>query len=126
MDNYLRGLAKTLFELRHEAVTVPFRDCSNPNFQPVEQNCHDNVDHWCRLHPAQEPVRGWLVIEHPDRGYCRFVAHAVVRDPQDGLFDLTSGAAEHYPFLQHPHTGEEFVLLLSRSGLIHIDHRLRR
>ena len=67
------------------------------------------------------------MIEHLDRGYCRFVAHSVVRDPQGGLFDLTpSRAPVRYPFLMHPYTGEEFVLMLSRRGLIHIEHHVLR
>jgi len=70
MDDYLRDLAKTLYERRHEAVRVSFRDCSGPDFQPIEQDCHANVDRWGRVHPEQEPVRGWLVIERLDRGYC--------------------------------------------------------
>jgi hypothetical protein len=49
MDDHLLNLAKTLYEHRHDAVGVPFRDCSGPDFQPVEQDCHSNVDHWCRL-----------------------------------------------------------------------------
>jgi hypothetical protein len=65
------------------------------------------------------------VIEHLDRDYCRFVAHSVVRDEQGMLFDLTPpGLAGRHPFLQHPYTAEEFVLMLARRGLVHIDHHL--
>lgn len=124
--DFLAELAQQLYERRHRAVVVPFRDCSGLDFQPTEQDCHANVGHWCRIHPEQEPVRGWLVIEHLDRGYCRFVAHSVVGDQNGRLLDLTPpGVAQRYPFLPHPYTGEEFLLLLSRRCLIHIDHRFR-
>jgi hypothetical protein len=122
---YLQELARTLFERRHEAVRVPFRDCSGPDVQPVIQDCHRNVGVWCRARPQTRPVRGWLVLErYPCSDVCRFVAHSVV-DEHGVLFDATPlGAAKHYPFLRHPHTDEEFILMLSRRGLIYIDHRL--
>jgi hypothetical protein len=66
------------------------------------------------------------VIEHPERGYCRFVVHSVVRDEQGQLFDPTPpGTGEQYPFLPHPYTAEEFVLMLARRGPDHIDHYLQ-
>jgi hypothetical protein len=84
------------------------------------------VDRWVGLQPEHQPVRGWLVIEHFDQRYCRFVAHSVVRDEQGRLFDLTPpGIAQRYPFLQHPYIGEEFVLMLARHGMIYIDHHLK-
>src|SRR4051794_31432525 len=87
--DFLTELAQQLYERRHEALRVPFRDCCGPDFKPVKQDCHRNVDVWCRLHPEQQPVRGWLVIQRPDRGYCRFVAHSVIGDEEGRLFDLT-------------------------------------
>lgn len=123
--DFLRELARELFGRRHEAISVPFRDCTAADFEPTRQDCHGNVARWGRLHPDHQPMRGWLVIEHLDRGYCRFVAHSVVRDEQGRLFDLTPpGMAARYPFLQHPYTAEEFVLMLARSGLVHLDHHL--
>jgi hypothetical protein len=124
--DFLGDLARELFERRHDAAPVPFRDCSGPDFEPTRQDCHGNVDRWVRLNPDCQPIRGWLVIEHLDEGYCRFVAHSVVRDAVGRLFDLTPpGMAARYPFIQHPHTGEEFTLMLARRGLVHIDHHLR-
>lgn len=107
MDDYVQELTEALYEHRHDAIRVSFRDWSGPDFLPAEQDCPSNVDRWCRLHAEQEPVRGWLVNEYVDWGYCRFVAHSVVRGPQGGLFGLTPpGLALSYPFLLYSYTGE--------------------
>lgn len=124
--DFLTEVARQLYERRHQAVLVPFRDCAGPDFQPVEQACHSNVDEWCLSHPTHRPVRGWLVYESwLAQGFCRFAPHSVVLDQHGELFDLTpTRAVQKYPFLRDHLTDEEFVLMVSSRRLVHLDHRL--
>ena len=125
--DYLKELAQQLYERRHEALVVPLRDCSGPDFVPVEQACHANVDDWCLRHPTDRPVRGWLLHESwLSQGFCRFAAHSVVLDENGELFDPTpTRAARRYPFLRHHLTDEEFVLMVSARQLVHLDHHFK-
>jgi hypothetical protein len=124
--DFLAELAQQLHERRKEAVLVPFRDCSGPDFSPIEQACHSNVDKWCRSHQKHQAVRGWLVHESwLPQGFCRFAPHSVVLDERGELFDLTpTRATGRYPFLRHHLTDEEFLLMISARQLVHLDHRL--
>jgi hypothetical protein len=124
--DFLEELAKGLYQRRDQAVAVPFRDCSSTDFRPVMQDCHGNVDLWCRVRADHKPVRGWLMLEsYPRQGVCRFVAHSVVVDEQGRLFDLTpSSAARKCPFLKEKMSEEEYLLMLSVRRLVHVDHRL--
>jgi hypothetical protein len=126
MDDYLEGLAQYLYEHRKKAIVVPFRDCSSGAFQPVEQDCHRNVELWCRATPGHTIIRGWLVFEvFAPLGFCRFNPHSVVRDEQGELFDLTpTRASQRYPFLYNHLTDEEYVLLVSGRQLHFLDHKL--
>lgn len=123
--DFLAELARQLYERRQEAVLVPFRDCSGPDFSPVEQACHSNVGEWCKAHGEHRPVRGWLVYEAwLPQGFCRFAPHSVVLDERGELFDLTpTKASNRYPFLRNHLTEEEFVLVTSSRKLVHLDHR---
>lgn len=125
--DYLKELAQQLYERRHLAIPVPFRDCSGPDFAPVEQACHSNVDEWCLSHPTHRAVRGWLLHESwLPQGFCRFAAHSVVRDEQGLLFDLTpTRATRRYPFLPNHLSDEEFVLMVSARQLVHLDHHFK-
>lgn len=124
--DFLQELAQRLFERRHQAVLVPFRNCSSPGFRPEAQDCHGTVDRWCRAHPSHKPTRGWFVLEgYPQPDICRFVAHSVVEDEQGRLFDPTPPlASRRYRFLKDELTDEEFMLLLSARQLVHVDHCL--
>lgn len=124
--DYLEELALRLYDRRHEAVLVPFRDCAGPDFTAVEQACHSNVDDWVKGHPEHRAVRGWLVHESwLPQGFCRFAAHSVVQDERGELFDLTpTMAAQRYPFLHNHLTDEEFILMVSARHLVHLDHRV--
>jgi hypothetical protein len=124
--DFLTELARQLYERSQEAVLIPFRDCSGPDFLPVEQACHSNVDEWCRNHPKDRAVKGWLVYESwLPQGFCRFGPHSVVLGQHGELFDLTpTRAARRYPFLRNHLTDEEFVLMVSSRKLVYLDHRL--
>src|SRR3979490_1529128 len=123
--DFLEDLARRLYQRRRGATAVPFRACSSAAFQPAEQDCHRNVDLWCRARPEHKPVRGWLILEnHPRLGVCRFVAHSVIEDERARLFDLTpSAASQRYPFLRTEMVDEEYLLMLSARHLVHVDHR---
>jgi hypothetical protein len=124
--DFLADLARRLYDRRQEAVVVPFRNCSSEAFQPAEQDCHRNVDLWCKAHPSHVPVRGWVVFEvYTLLGLCRFVPHSVVGDEDRILFDLTpSRASRRYPFLKDELIEEEYVLLITSRRLLHLDHKL--
>lgn len=125
--DFLAELAQQLYERRHQAVLVPFRDCSGPDFSPVEQACHSNVDRWVRSHPTHRAVRGWFVYESwLPLGLCRFAPHSVVLDEHGELFDLTpTRAVRRYPFLRHHLTDDEILLMVSARRLVHLDHHLK-
>jgi hypothetical protein len=125
--DFLVELAQQLYERRHQAIPVPFRDCAGPDFAPIPQACHANVDEWCKNHPKHRAIRGWLVHESwLPLGFCRFAPHSVALDENGELFDLTPPrAAPRYPFLRNHLTDEEFVLMVSARQLVHLDHRFK-
>ena len=124
--DYLGELAQRLYERRLQAVLVPFRDYAGPGFRPAAQDCHRNVDLWCRARPVHKAIRGWLVLEgYPRPDVWRFVAHSVVEDQRGRLFDPTPPvAAGKYPFTRTEMVEEEYLLMLSARQLVHVDHRL--
>ena len=124
MTPFLKDHAAALYQRRHLAAFVPFVASATPQFQPADNDCHRNVDIWCKLHPDQTPVRGWLLFEvFQHFGFFRFTAHSVVRLPDGTLFDLTpSRASQRYPFLGDHLTEEEYVLLVSSQQIVHLDH----
>jgi hypothetical protein len=124
--DFVTDLARRLYDRRQQAVVVPFRNCSSEAFQPVEQDCHRNVDLWCKDHPSHTPVHGWVVFEvYTPLGLCRFIPHSVVEDEHGFLFDITpSRASRRYPFLKDELTEEEYVLLITSRQLLNLDHKL--
>jgi hypothetical protein len=124
--DFLADLARRLYDRRQEAVVVPFRNCSSEAFQPAEQDCHRNVDLWCKGHPSHMPVRGWVIFEvYSPLGFCRFISHSVVEDEDGVLFDITpTRASKRYPFLNDEMTEEEYVLLITSRKLVNLDHHL--
>ena len=122
--DFIPELAHRLYERRDQAIVVPCGDCSSADFQPVEQDCHGNVEVWCKAHPGHKPVRGWLVFERYSRpGFCRFIAHSVVEDEQGQLFDPTpTRASRRHPFVRDESVEEEFLLMLAARQLVHLDH----
>jgi hypothetical protein len=97
--DFVTDLARRLYDRRQEAVVVRFKNCSDEAFQPAEQDCHRNVDLWCKDHPSHALVRGWVVFEvYSPLGFCRFIAHSVVEDDKGILFDITpTRASRRYP-----------------------------
>ena len=99
-DPYLEGLARALFMRRQEAVVVRFED-RGTGLQLEAQDCHSNVDAWCRFNSGHRPIRGWFVIELPALRKTLFVSHSVVEDAQGRRFDPTPRRFyNEYPFLE--------------------------
>jgi hypothetical protein len=118
--DYLKDLARSLYERRHDAAVVPYEDRSDDQFQPTRNECHRNVDVWSQRHPSHRAVRGWLVFDYSNEGRYRFMPHSLVEDETGRRFDLT--AYTRHPFLEFEGVEEEFVLLISTRQLTHIDH----
>jgi hypothetical protein len=78
------GYEATILARLGEGVRVPFRDVRVGEWQPVPNDCHNNVDTWVGAHAEQTAVRGWLV-----ESVCSLTAHSVVRDQDGGLYDIT-------------------------------------
>ena len=51
---------RKLFERESEAVKVPFRAVRCAEWDPKENDCHNNVAYWVTRHPGVSAVRGWL------------------------------------------------------------------
>jgi hypothetical protein len=88
--NFLKDLARRLYERRHEAIVIPYEDRSSDPFQPARNDCHRNVDLWCQLHPTHRPVRGWLPFDYSEWALYRFMPHSLVEDDKGCRFDLTA------------------------------------
>jgi hypothetical protein len=79
----------------HQAVHVPFRHVSLPDWSPVVADCHANVDRWVEAHSEYEPVRGW--VTYASFGIATgLTAHSVVCGPDGQLFDITPLGNEDY------------------------------
>ena len=123
--DYLKDLARSLYDRRHLADFVPVEGRSSQQFRPAPKECHVNVDKWCRLNPAHKPVRGWLIIDMTARGLFRFVAHSVVQDEDGNRFDVTPQQSfSKYPFLEDEDPDEVYLLRNVRRNLTALDHFL--
>jgi hypothetical protein len=125
----LERFAQRLYDRRHEAVVVPFRQCSLSEWEPTEGQRHHNADYWALSNPTHKAVRGWLVFDFSNawllglRAVFRFTAHSIIDDGTGTLFDLTpSQASQRYPFLRHEGLEGEFISLVEDHGIVHIDH----
>lgn len=87
------------------------------DWQPKQNECHENVDQCCALFPELSPVRGWFYFDLARS----FVFHSVVRK-QDGLLsEITpSNAIDRYPFIEANIADIDYFFLeqLSESGRI--------
>ena len=86
---------------RQEGVVIPFEDQGGTGLQLEGQDCHSNVDTWCRFKPGHKAIRGWFVIDIPALRKTLFVSHPVVEDEQGRRFDPTPRRFHNeYPFLE--------------------------
>ena len=99
-DQYLEDLARSLFKRRAEGVVIPFEPrATDLRLEP--QDCHANVDAWCRFHPGHKACRGWFVIDQPAIRQTLFVSHSVIADEHGRRFDPTPRRFRNeYPFLE--------------------------
>ena len=123
--DFLKDLARRLYERRHLALTVPHEHRSNDQFRPEPRACHANADMWCKLNPSHRPVRGWLVFDLSAVGRFHFVAHSVVEDEKGNRFDVTpQRPIARCIFLEDEAVDEEYMLLITSRRLVNIDHYL--
>jgi hypothetical protein len=127
----LQALAARLYSRRGEAVVVPFNKRSVGDWQPIEGDCHRNVDWWVYNHPNSKPVRGWLFFDFRmlrilgGQPFVRFTAHSVVQDEDGTLRDITpSRASQRYPFIRHEGSDEEFISLVNVHQLGDLDLKI--
>jgi hypothetical protein len=104
-------------------VIVPHRYVSTADWKPASNKCHENVSVWCCNNPTFKAARGWLYIDFGSvLPYEVFIAHSVVRDKDDALWDLTPmSASERYPFIEAVETEEDYAALIEAgaSRLVH-------
>lgn len=91
-----------------EALTVPHATNADLGaFQAERSKCHENVDRWCREHPAHTPVRGWIITSG-----AIFDKHSVINRGREGLLDITPlDGRSSSTFLVHHGSQEEFDAL---------------
>jgi hypothetical protein len=79
-------LGRSLFEQLDQGVFV--ESVTDPDWQGEPGKCHENVERWIALHPADRPVRGYLVTPLSD--FCAiFALHSLVRRQDGSLVDVT-------------------------------------
>lgn len=129
IESYVRKLSLA------SGVIVPRVSVSINDWKPDPKACHANAATWCELNPECEVVHGWLYFDqrfdeqiaallglkpHQD-----LVAHSVIRDPKNGLIDVTpvillAGGEGKYPFVSHVGTSDEFEQLITNYNLCRI------
>lgn len=125
----LQALAVSLYARRGEAVVVPFSERSIDDWKPSEGQCHRNVDWWV-LNTKSTAIRGWLFFDFHNTSlglipFVRFTAHSLVQDEDGTLRDITpSKASQRYPFIRHDEGDGDFISLVEKHQLVHLDLRL--
>jgi hypothetical protein len=99
-----------LYDRRNEGTIVPLAIMEGGNWQPIANQCHDNVDIYCQHDNKYQPVRGWLFFDY---GYLlntvSFLQHSVLKFPDGKMYDITpTPSFENYPFIIANETDEEF------------------
>jgi hypothetical protein len=95
---------------RHTARKLRYRSVAESDWTPQPAQCHANVDHMVRSHPALKAVRGWLIRATDGNEGRNYAAHSVIEDHGE-LFDITLQSQEecdHYPFIEHVGPEDEF------------------
>ena len=77
-----------------EAIRVPFRRVSLPDWSPKVAECHQNTDAWVRANPGVAAVRGWVTYASFGGDSVGLTAHSIVRDQSGVLVDITPLADE--------------------------------
>ncbi len=112
-SSYPKEIKKYVTELflkRNDADVVNQRIVEDGEWKPELNECHNNVDDWCKLHSDYQPVRGWLfyALDY-EAGFVMFLAHSVVLTPEETLLDITpSKVADSYPFIIANESGDDF------------------
>ncbi len=99
-----------LFERREEAAFVQMASIEEREWKPDLNECHNNVDFWCKEHPEYKPIRGWLFYALGyEADYVLFQQHSVMLTPENTLVDITPTIAlDSYPFIIAKESDEEF------------------
>jgi hypothetical protein len=84
-------------------------NAGGPDWLPVAQHCHANVDIWVHRSPAHKRAKGFVLIG-PEFGVWRVLAHSLVELEDGTLIDITPQSVSEYrfPFVRHIGTDKEF------------------
>ena len=114
---------KSVFARRAEGALITRAELSIGEWQPEFNMCHHNVTQLCVNEPSFTAIRGWLVLEAPDRTFLRFVAHSVVMNANGEVFDITpSKVSEEYPFIDGMLSYEEFASFVDDFGIYEFNY----
>ncbi|MCV9915007.1 hypothetical protein OIV57_23015 [Burkholderia pseudomallei] len=79
---------------------------------PAPGRCHEQVECWLAMHPADTPVRGWLADGGNDAQQ-RFVSHSLVRTAAGELLDVAYPQPPYVQhFVEHPAAAGDFFALV--------------
>ena len=111
--NYPQEIVKYvefLFANREAAGVIPTGATECEGWQPRLNDCHNNVDAWCRGNKEFKPARGWLFYSLGyEADYVMFQQHSVLVDDAGRLVDITPSMAEdNYPFIYVVDPDEQF------------------
>ena len=114
-----------LFERRDEGALVQKATIEQCEWKPDFNECHNNVDTWCRSHPEYKPVRGWLFYALGyEADFVLFQQHSVMLTPENKLIDITpSKAVDEYPFIIARESDEDYFakdVHLENGNLVHV------
>jgi hypothetical protein len=106
-----------LRERRAEGVIVPPAQVSIGDWEPLLNQCHENVTTWCANNTEFQIVRGWLYLDFSGQfPYEIFLAHSVVRDKDGALWDITPMQAfQQYPFIAAIESEEEYAAFVEQG-----------
>jgi hypothetical protein len=120
----LKAIARRLYERRNDGVMIPFRADPEGRFSPNRNECYENCARWTDLYPADDIVRGWLVLDYREVNEAyRFFPHPIIQDAAGQRFDITI-SMPIYPFLEIETTEQEFVDLVAGHQIMLLDHKL--
>lgn len=62
------------------------------------------------------------MLDYSDNGKVRFMAHSVVEDGEGERFDVTRPTG--HSFLETEASEEEYILFVSKHGIVFLDHMI--